>query len=388
MPTASEQFRNLLAASRDCQASDLHLAADDVAYARVHGDLRPLDDNIISADQLDAMLSSLMEPEQWCELQQHHTIDLAYSHDGNRFRINVFRQRGKLAMAIRRLDNAFRTLDELHLPEQLKDLVHLQHGLALVTGATGSGKTTTLATLLHEINCTRPCHIITIEDPIEYVHENRTALVHQRELHSDVPSFADAVRASLREDPDVILVGEMRDLETMRAAITAAETGHLVFSTLHTGDTVGALDRMLGAFPAEEQSSVRHQVSMVLQAVVAQQLLPSACGEIRVPAVEILRVTTAVGNQIRSGKFEQIYATIEGGLSLGMQTMEHSLAELATRGLIDTDVAIQAARNPLMVESRLKSNIADEKGGRSNLPRRSEGCFAQIGPDPFFTTKD
>ncbi len=359
MPDAEQEFRELLGESLRRQASDLHLSAEAVPFFRVFGQLQMLGDAPLPGARLEAMASSIMHEQQWRKFQQLQTLDLAYSLPSHeRFRINAYRQRGRLALAIRRLDQEFRGLAELRLPTQLQDLAELRHGLVLITGPTGSGKTTTLATLIHHLNCTRSCKIITIEDPIEYLHENRLSLIHQRELYSDVPSFAEAVRATLREDPDVILVGEMRDTETMRAAVTAAETGHLVFSTLHTGDTVGALDRTLGVFPAEEQPSVRHQLSMVLQAVVAQQLLPRHDGSGRVPAVEILRVNSAVAHQIRSGKFEQIYSTIEGGSACGMQTMEQSLAELVAQGLVDTAVATRAARNPRLVQARLQMSTS------------------------------
>jgi twitching motility protein PilT len=250
------------------------------------------------------------------------------------------------------LDDTFRSFEALHLPPQLKELTALRDGLVLVTGPTGSGKSTTLATMINAINTGRSGHILTIEDPIEYVHRHRKCLVHQRELYTDVPAFADAVRAALREDPDVILVGEMRDLATMRAAITAAETGHLVFSTLHTADAVGALDRMIGLFPGNEQDSIRQQLSMVLRAVVAQRLLARKDGQGRVPAVEILKVTPAVAHLIRTNKPSQIYSAIETGAALGMQTMEQALAALNVQGLIDEVFARQMARDGRSFEDR------------------------------------
>ena len=225
----------------------------------------------------------------------------------------------------------------------------------IVTGPTGSGKTTTLATLLDAIHSRRPCHILTIEDPVEYVHRSSVGLVRQREVNTDVPSFAAGLRAALREDPDVILIGEMRDVETIRAAVMAAETGHLVYSTLHSGDTVGAIERLIGALPSEEQNTVRHQLSMVLRAVVAQRLLKRADGKGRVPAVEILLATTAVQNLIRTGRSQAIYSAIEAGVAHGMQTFERSLADLVARGKAHAAEARSLTRDEKAFEERLRA---------------------------------
>jgi len=339
----------------ELSASDLHLSGQHPATFRIQGRLCTPQDTVYSPDFLEQLALTLM-PEQQRETFAHeHTVDLATSiSTGQRFRVNIYRERGQVAFAIRQLEQSFRKLEDLHLPPQLGNLAELRDGLVLVTGPTGSGKTTTLSTLIHQINCSRSCHILTIEDPIEYIHPNVKSLVHQRELHTDVPTFAQAVRASLREDPDVILVGEMRDTETMRAAITAAETGHLVFSTLHTGDTVGAIDRMIGVFPADEQDSVRQQLSMVLRAVIAQRLLPARVGSGRYPAIEILRVTSAVANLIRVGKPQQIYSAMEAGIALGMQTMEQSLAALVGKRMVNPGDAKMFARDPQSFEDRLK----------------------------------
>lgn len=348
-------FRRLIERCVEVGASDLHLSADAPPHVRVHGRLQTIDMSPLSAELVDQMALAIMHPRQRDVYTQQQTLDLAYTPgSGARFRINVFRERGHTALAIRRLDDSFRTLQQLHLPPQIGELADLRDGLVLVTGPTGSGKTTTLATLIHQINLSRPCHIITIEDPVEYVHGNEQSLIRQRELYSDVPTFADAVRAALREDPDVILVGEMRDAETIRAAITAAETGHLVFSTLHTGDSVGAIDRMIGVFPAEEQTSLRHQLSMVLRAVIAQRLLPHRNGSGRVPAVEILKITTGVAHLIRTGKPQQIYSAIETGTADGMQTLEHALADLVLGGLVTEGDARQLARDGKLLDKRMQ----------------------------------
>jgi twitching motility protein PilT len=349
-------MENLLELCIKHEASDLHISSGDVPYFRVHGRLEPFEGKPLTALEVDELAHSLMNPQQAEVFKQELTLDLAHAQsEMQRFRINVYRERGRVAMAIRRLENRFRSIEEWGLPPVLGTFAELRDGLVLVTGPTGSGKTTTLATLIHQINLDRACHIITIEDPVEYIHHNVRSMVHQRELYSDVPTFAQAVRASLREDPDVILVGEMRDVETMRAAITAAETGHLVFSTLHTGDTVGAVDRMIGMFSGTEQESIRQQLSMVLKAVVAQRLLPTVDGEGRVPAVEILRITTAVAHLVRTGKPQQIYSSIEAGSELGMQTFEQALADLVTRGIVDISDASLLSRDGKLFAERLRS---------------------------------
>lgn len=335
-------------------ASDLHLSAGVPPCLRLRGELHATTgEEALSAERLTAMMQAVLSAEHWQRLQAERGLDVAYtlpagasSTTGERFRMNVYFERGRVALAVRRLNATIRSAQELHLPASLHTLAEFRDGLVLVTGPTGSGKSTTLATLIEEINRQRACHILTIEDPVEYVFQNRRALVHQRELGVDVRSFADAVRAALREDPDVILVGEMRDLETMRAAVTAAETGHLVFSTLHTGDAVGALDRIAGAFPAGEQNYVRQQLSLTLRAVVTQHLLPAKGGRGRVPVLEILIVTPAVASLIRQNKPRQILSMMETGTGLGMQTLEQGLAQHVADGLIEMETARLLAREP------------------------------------------
>ncbi len=357
MKNATEKLRVLLHRCAEKSASDLHLSASTPPIFRLQGLLHTEDDAYLSLEEVEEMALSIMTEGQRRIFEEEHTIDIAFSLKGGaRFRINVFRERGRTTMAIRRLDDQFCTLEELNLPSVLDSLAKLRDGLVLFTGPTGSGKTTSLATLIHQINSTRSCHILTIEDPVEYIHGNIRSLVHQREVNTDVAGFAQAVRAALREDPDVILVGEMRDLETMRAAITAAETGHLVFSTLHCGDAVGALERIIGMFPPEEQSSVCQQLSMTLRAVVAQRLLQKANGEGRVPATEILLVTSAVANLVRAHKPEQLYSSMELGAPQGMQTMEQSLAELIAKGLVAIEEARKVARDTNMLDQRIKAN--------------------------------
>lgn len=344
---AFELFNNLLGQLVAQQASDLHLAEGRAACWRLHGNLSVMHDRPWSSDMLDTLLAKLLHPRQAADLSEKGTVDLGFtSAAGERFRINVFRTLGKSALVGRHLPANFLSFNELRLPESIRQLASLTEGLVLVTGITGSGKSTTLATLINEINTNLPVHILSIEDPVEFVHEPKQAIVSHRELYTDVPDFAGAVKASLREDPDVILVGELRDTDTMRAALTAAETGHLVFSTLHTADTSGAIERFVGAFPGEEQSVVRHRLALVLRAVVAQQLLPLNGRPGRVAAVEVLQVTPAVANLIASGRTVQIYSAIESGRDIGMQTFDQSFAALARDNLIEIDIGRRLARDP------------------------------------------
>ena len=316
-------------------ASDVHLTSNQPVSYRVHSRMEVHGPEVIDAQTMTKLCESIMNERQREEFAARWTVDLGHTAScGERFRINVYKEMGQPAMAVRHLNQDILSFDELGLPVALKDLAQLRSGLVLVSGVTGSGKSTTLAVLLDEINKHREGHILTVEDPVEFVHRNKRCLVHHREVHTDVVSFADAVRAGLREDPDVIMVGEMRDVETMRAAMIAAETGHLVFSTLHTGHAVGAVERFIGGFSAEEQDLARHRLSLVLKAVVAQQLVLEKHGEGRVPAIEMLQNTHAVGNLIRSGKSQQIQALLEAGSQQNMWTLDQDLVRLVKAGRI------------------------------------------------------
>lgn len=344
---ALADFHALLERLPQAGASDLHLAAGRRAHWRAHGELDLCGEHPWSDDDMEGLAVALLSPLRLETLKHSGSADLGYgAGDGRRYRINFFRTLGRLALVARHLPDNFASLSELLLPPGLSELAYLPSGLVIVTGVTGSGKSTTLATLIHEINTHMARHILTIEDPVEFVHRPVRSLISHRELGTDTPDFALAVRAAMREDPDVILVGEMRDTETMRAALTAAETGHLVFSTLHTADAVGATERFVGAFPGEEQGLARHRFSLVMRAVVAQQLLPRADRPGRAPAVEILRGTPAVMNLIVSGRSAQIYSAMESGSGLGMQTYDQSLAQLARERTISLDVARPLTRNP------------------------------------------
>ncbi|RDV82072.1 type IV pilus twitching motility protein PilT [Ammonifex thiophilus] len=348
-------IEELLLETKERDASDLHLTAFTPPILRIGGFLTPLEEyDPLSPEDIQRLVYQLLSPRQREVLEQRLSVDLAVGMAGiGRFRVNAYYQRGSLACALRRLADEIPQLESLGLPESVYRLPDLTCGLVLVTGATGSGKSTTLAAIIDRINEKYRRHIITVEDPIEYVHYNKLSIINQRELYTDVPSFADALRAALRQDPDVILVGEMRDLETIRTAIMAAETGHLVLSTLHARDTVSTFARIIGVFPTEEQGQVRQQLAASVRAVIAQQLLPRADGKGRVLACEVLIVTPAVANLIRLGKDEHIRLVLETGGRLGMQTMEQSLAQLVKARLIDLDTAFAAARNPALLKEKL-----------------------------------
>lgn len=352
---AKTRFDELLAECVAMGASDLHLTSGGRAVFRVVGGLHRQQAVALTQQVIGSMADVIMTEYQRLEYGKTRTVDVGYTApDGERFRINCYRELGCPAIAVRHLDQQMLSLERLHLPASLRDLAYLKSGLVLVTGVTGSGKSTTLAALLDEINRNRQCHILTIEDPVEFVHASQKSLVHHRELYTDVPSFAAAVRAALREDPDVIMVGEMRDLETMRAAITAAETGHLVFSTLHTGEAVGTIQRFVGSFPSQEQSVARHRIAMTLRAVVSQHLVPARDGRQRVPAVEVLMVTRGVANLIESEKTRQIYSSMESGSGEGMQTLDQALAELILRRQISRQTALAVCHDSQALERLLR----------------------------------
>ncbi len=336
------------------RGSDLHLTLDSLPIVRVDGELTKLPRQKLCKECLNEHLMPILTDRQKVVLAEQLSVDTAYKLDEeHRFRVNIFYQRGALAAVFRQLPHIKLSLEALGIPEGVNYFSDLKDGLVLVTGPTGSGKSTTLAAIIDEINKRKACHIITIEDPVEFVHTNNKALITQRELFTDVPSFSGALRDAMREDPDVILVGEMRDLDTMRTAIMAAETGHLVFSTLHSRDAESTLARMIGVFPIEEQSQIRQQLSSTLKGVVSQRLLRRSGESGRVAAVEVMRVTPAISNIIRTNKLEQMYSTIETGGKFGMQTMELSLVKLFREGLIDRETATRMAKSESVIKSRL-----------------------------------
>ena len=329
-------------------ASDLHLTVGSPPVVRVRGDLERLDSHPrLMPDDTREMLYRILSTEQQKQLEVSRQLDTSYSIPGlARFRVNIYFQRASLGAAFRFIPNRLKTLEELGLPPHLLELAAQPRGLVLVTGPTGSGKSTTLATLIDHVNRTRTDHILTIEDPIEFLHRHNRCMVNQREIGPDATTFAEALRAALRQDPDVILLGEMRDLETISTALTAAETGHLVLATLHTQSAPQTIDRMIDVFPAGQQSQVRVQIASTLQGVVTQTLMPTADGQSRIAALEILIPDDAVRNLIRQGKVEQIYSVMQTNSGRGMQTMEQALADLVLRRVITKDVAVTRSSRP------------------------------------------
>ena len=363
----SPLMQSIFALSEEFGASDIHLLVDSRPRFRIRGaliekgDFAPFDMKTVDALAMELGLYTLpVGAHEGTErvrltLLRDGAIDGALtSPSGSRYRFNVFRESCRHAVALRRLDAQFRDFDELGLPPRLQDFCSERDGLVIVTGPTGSGKSTTLATMLHRINLTRNGHIITIEDPVEYVHRTERCLVHQRQVGRDTRSFNDALVEAMRQDPDVILVGEIRDLATVRTALRAAETGHLVFTTLHAGDCAGAVERLVSVFPADEQGSARHQLALVLRGICAQHLLPSVAGDRRYPACELLVNTTAAANMIATGRSAQLYSVLETGGPAGMRTLDQSLAELCAAGLIEERVALALSKNPELLRGRMR----------------------------------
>jgi twitching motility protein PilT len=342
-------------------ASDLHVTAGMPPAIRVHGHIeRATAYEPLTPDDTRGLLYRILSSEQQKQFEIKRQLDFAYAIPGlARFRVNVYYQRTSVGAAFRVIPQDIKSAEELGLPSVLHQLAAQPRGIVLVTGPTGSGKSTTLAAMIDEINRTRAEHILTIEDPIEFVHRHKRCIVNQREIGPDATSFAEALRAALRQDPDVILVGEMRDLETISTALTAAETGHLVFGTLHTQSAPSTIDRIIDVFPAEQQEQVRIMIANSLQGVVTQTLLPTADGTGRVPALEILLPDDAVRNLIRQGKTEQIYSIMQTNTARGMQTMEQALADLITRRVVSVDDALGRSSHKDQLVSLLERNGFD-----------------------------
>lgn len=337
------------------KASDIHITVDLEPTARIHGQLVKLTDEIVTKEQSLAYASQVLNERVAKRLETKGEIDTAYFVEGvSRFRVNIFRQKGSCAMAFRVVSDSVPSMEVLSLPPVLKDLARKQRGLILVTGPTGSGKSTTLASMVDYMNNNLGHHIITIEDPIEYLHQHKMSMVNQREIGNDTMSFSNALRAALREDPDVILVGEMRDLETISTAITAAETGHLVLSTLHTIGAAKTIDRIIDVFPPEQQQQVKVQLATVMEAVISQQIMPKIDGAGRIPAFEVMIATPAIRNLIREGKTHQIQTIIQTGVADHMQTMDGHLATLYQKGKIDLKTLMRYAVDPQYIRERLK----------------------------------
>ena len=353
-------------------ASDLHVTVGAEPVIRVNGRLERIDEfNRLSPDDTQRMLYRILSTEQQKHFEIKRQIDISYSIPGlARFRVNVYFQRESLGAAFRLIPAELKTLEQLNLPPVLRDFTSKPRGLVLVTGPTGSGKSTTLAAVIDEINRTRDDHIMTIEDPIEFLHRHKRCIVNQREIGPDATSFAEALRGALRQDPDVILLGEMRDLETISTALTAAETGHLVFATLHTQDAPSTVDRLIDVFPAAQQEQVRVQIAGTLVGIVTQTLLPTVDGRGRVAALEVLLPDDAVRNLIRQAKVEQIYSIMQTNTARGMQTLEQAMLELVRSGKISTDTALQRSSRPDQLKSLLQRNgllAADDPGAPAGL---------------------
>lgn len=359
-------MRDLLQATIDEGASDLHVRAFMPPELRIHGELVAIADEAFTAEETRRLCNEIMTPEQVAEAESNGGTDFALAHeDGTRFRVSVFKERGRWGCVLRMIPSTLLTLEQIGLPPSIKELLFKPRGLILVTGPTGSGKSTTLASMIDVINQERGVHVVTVEDPIEFYHTSKKSLVTQREVGSDVPSFAEAIRRALRQDPDVILVGEMRDLETIGAAITAAETGHLVFGTLHTTGAAETIDRIVDAFPVDVQDQVRTQLSVGLQAVISQILLPKLGpdGQVhgRIAAFEIMLATPSVRSRIRDNKTFQIRSDIQTGAKFGMVTLDACLLEHYRNGFIRYDDLVTKAQDPDSVVAKLN----EEMGRRS-----------------------
>lgn len=342
-----QSLNELLGYTHSAKATDLHIAVGAPPMIRLNSRLTVVENApVMTPDMTAALVGQCVNETRRKVLEDVGEVDFSFSLAGlGRFRANIFKQRGSFSMALRSLPFAIPGFETLGIPESVRPLTNKKSGLVLATGATGSGKSTTLASMIDIINSTRRCHIITIEDPIEYLHRHKTGLVNQREVGWDTRSFASALRAALREDPDVIMVGEMRDTETIDIALTAAETGHLVFSTLHTIGAAKTVNRILDAFPHDQQAQIRTQLAAVLEGVISQQLLPKADGGGLVLACEVMLVNTAIRNLIREGKPHQINTVLQTGTGSGMQTMDASLADLCNRKIITYDDALNRAQD-------------------------------------------
>lgn len=365
---ATVNMDRLLQACVAQDASDIHLTVGRPPVLRIHGGLRSLETKVLDPDDTTSLMKSITPERNQEELQESGTTDFGFAFgDVARFRVSVFRQKGSMALVLRLIPSKILGLDEIGLPKICSALCRRPRGMFLVTGPTGSGKTTTLATMINYINENLDRHIVTIEDPIEYYHRHKKSIINQREVGVDVPSFSEALRRVLRQDPDVILVGELRDLETIEAAIRAAETGHLVFSTLHTTSASGTVTRIIDVFPPNQQEQIRTQLSGNLVAVLAQSLCPLSSGKGRVAAFEFMVVTPAIANLIRENKSYRIDSSIQTGKKLGMQLLDDHLWQLYDSGKVSLEEILDRARQPGMLQdkavTKLKREKEQEEGG-------------------------
>lgn len=349
----------------DRNASDIHLSVGKGITFRVHGDLTLFDQKPLTPEETEAFAKEIITEEHCKRIEEVGGVDFGFSFKNlARIRVSCFKERGNYALALRPLPNTFFSFEQIGLSEKVIELLNRPRGLILVTGPTGSGKTTTLATMLNYINENHPRHIITVEDPIEFLHPHKKALVTQREVGQDVLDFSEAVVKALRQDPDVILIGEMRDLATMEAAIRAAETGHLVFATLHTTGAARTVDRIIDVFPSNQQAQVRIQLSSTIVAAISQTLLPRVEGTGRIAAFEIMTATPAIRNLIREGKTYQIVSEIQTGARYGMKLLDDHLHELYEQNLISYDVMIRASYDPHELSEKIVKAVGTAKKGR------------------------
>jgi twitching motility protein PilT len=363
----------LLKTTVEKKASDLHLATDTPPQIRVDGELERLDLPVLTPAETKQLVYSVLTDTQKKRFEESSELDFSFGIKGlARFRCNVFMQRGAVGAVYRLIPEKIRAFGDLGLPAVLANLADRPRGLVLVTGPTGSGKSTTLAAMIDKINCERHGHILTIEDPIEYIHQHKNCLVNQREVHSDTNSFSNALRAALREDPDIVLIGEMRDLETVEAALKIAETGHLTFGTLHTNSAAQTINRIIDIFPSGQQSQIRTQLSLVLEGIVCQALLPRADGKGRVVSLEIMVPNSAIRNLIRDDKVHQIYGAMQAGQEkLGMQTANQSLASLYMKKLITLDTALMTSSNKDELQDMINRGVGVVAGAGLGRPTGS-----------------
>ena len=369
----------LLKLTVEKSASDLHIAIDTSPQVRVNGELERLPLPVLTPAETKQLVYSVLTDTQKKRFEESNELDFSFGIKGlARFRCNVFMQRGAVGAAYRLIPEKIRAFGDLGLPAVLANLADRPRGLVLVTGPTGSGKSTTLAAILDKINAERHGHILTIEDPIEYIHQHKSCLVNQREVHSDTLSFSNALRAALREDPDIVLIGEMRDLETVEATLKIAETGHLTFATLHTNSAAQTINRIIDIFPAGQQSQIRTQLSLVLEGIVCQALLPRADGTGRVVSLEILVPNAAIRNLIRDDKVHQIYGSMQAGQEkLGMQTANQSLASLYQKRLITLETAMNSSSNKDELQDMIARGVGVVAGAG----------LGRAGPRPGMTTR-
>jgi twitching motility protein PilT len=371
----------LLGKLLDMEGSDLHLTAGAPPVVRVHGDLVRVEGYpAITPRGLQGMIYAILPQKMREKFEQELELDMSYSLPGRaRFRVNVYMQRDSIGAAFRVIPFEIKAIDELGLPAVVAEIARFQRGFVVVTGPTGSGKSTTLASMVDVVNTERQGHIMTVEDPIEFLHKHKTCIVNQREVGADTHGFSNALKHVLRQDPDVILVGEMRDLETISMGITAAETGHLVFATLHTQDAPQTIDRIIDVFPPHQQQQVRVQLASTLQGVVTQQLVPTTDGKGRVAACEVLVVTPAIRNLIREGKVHQIYSSMQAGGRFGMQTMDMSLAQHVKSGAITQEAAFEKCHDPEELQRLIGGGGFGNSGSGGGVGAMSMGGGMTMG---------